>query len=477
MVRRRRSRKTLRQGAKSTRHKRTKKPEMGATEAADKLRGLQILSLRTFMQTLRRNWHRFFTFWVIVCVALALGYYARETRKATTVMSLNYENGSKGRNPNGTRFNVSDLRAQEVMESAIDAAGLTGQIAPETLTECISITPTVQRSTGGDSYYISTSYQVTIDLPEEYRQLISPEDMLGLVCREFRTRFYSSHVVTARALPTKLEDIATMEYSEFADYLRLIASQADDYLEMRLNSAGSFVAGDGSTFQSLRQSLTNFMDYDMTIYDALIWERGIARDQAQEISLLSARNHTLQLQYTQYSLQSAMYRQIVDEYDNSMTASVLIPTYDSNREYYMARTKTGVDTLSRAAYDHLALAAGFQDEISINEDRIDKLGQPVALTWYTRADRRAQALSDRLSGLLLQIRTLDDEYISSRTRNAVTFKQNTRTIAGTLHLKDLLPFSLLACVLLYCFYVRQDKRRLKKRIERFDADSQAAGEG
>lgn len=462
---------------KEKQSKRSKLPEMSAGETAEHLRGLKILSPRTFLQMLHGRWHRYAAFFLICCMALALRYYVSECHRASTVMSLNYENASKGRNPNGTRFNVSDLRAQDVMQGAIKAAGLVGQVDPEKLAACVNITPTVQRSTGSDSYYISTSYRIGINLPPEYRRLISAEDMLGLICRVFRSSFYQSHVVTTRALPIALDDITTMEYSEISDYLRLIASQTDDYLEMRLGGVSNFTAQNGDTFRALQQQLGNFVDYDLAIYDALIWERGIARDQEQETALLLARNHTLELQYKQYSLQRTMYQQIVDKYDNSMTAFVLIPSYDSNREYYMARTKTGVDEMSKAAFDSLTLAAGVQNEISLNQDRIQKLTQTVTPAWYTRADEQAAMLAQRLSDLISQICALDEEYVNSSTRNAVTFTWNKSSITRVLHLKSVLIISLLACALQYCYYVQQEKRRLKKRLKALGTGSQAAKEG
>ena len=68
-------------------------------------------------------------FMLILCVFFA--YQSGNT--VNTTMSLNYEEGSKGLNPNSTRFNMYELKSNAVLERAIQYLGLTGDITPEQL--------------------------------------------------------------------------------------------------------------------------------------------------------------------------------------------------------------------------------------------------------------------------------------------------------------------------------------------------------
>ena len=56
----------------------------------------------------------------------------------------------------------------------------------------------------------------------------------------------------------------------------------------------------------------------------------------------------------------------IEMYNAFMTRFVLIPTYDTDKEFYMSRTKVGVDYFAAEAKEHLASAA-----------QLGKLGQYV----------------------------------------------------------------------------------------------------
>ena len=46
------------------------------------------------------------------------------------------------------------------------------------------------------------------------------------------------------------------------------------------------------------------------------------------------------------SQKSDTFMTILDNYNNKMVSSVLIPTYDSDGSFYMSRTKVGIDDLA-----------------------------------------------------------------------------------------------------------------------------------
>ena len=111
--------------------------------------------------------------WGVKITALFLGFflvfcafhYIANLHTASTVLSLDYEEASKGLTPNGMRFNVYEIRSPEVMERLIDYAGLDGTVTPDELSECVSVRATHDKSSSGNVNYISTSFVVrfTID--------------------------------------------------------------------------------------------------------------------------------------------------------------------------------------------------------------------------------------------------------------------------------------------------------------------------
>ena len=135
--------------------------------------------------TLELFWkHRFLvivSFLIISLVLCGFQYY-RNTYTAGTVLSLDYEEASKGLAPNGTRFNIFEIRSAEVMDRLIGHAGLEGKVTPEELSRCISVKATHDKNISGSVNYISTSFVIRFTntgiIPD-----ISAEDMLSLLCK------------------------------------------------------------------------------------------------------------------------------------------------------------------------------------------------------------------------------------------------------------------------------------------------------
>lgn len=78
---------------------------------------------------------------VFVFISLIVTYTGSFNKKSV-VLSLNYEEASKGQNPNLTRYNVYELKSDRVMERVISNAGLQDVLTPTELSEHIDIAET-----------------------------------------------------------------------------------------------------------------------------------------------------------------------------------------------------------------------------------------------------------------------------------------------------------------------------------------------
>lgn len=59
----------------------------------------------------------------------------------------------------------------------------------------------------------------------------------------------------------------------------------------------------------------------------------------------------LSLEYRRLSYESSFVKDTIDEYDSTVTDFVFIPTLDQSNNFYMNRTKTGLDYLTDRSYD------------------------------------------------------------------------------------------------------------------------------
>ena len=120
----------------------------------------------------------FMVFFLAFCVFHCIG----NLYSASTILSLDYEEASKGLTPNGMRFNVFEIRSPEVMERLIDYAELDGKITPDELSECVSVKATHDKNISGNANYISTSFVVRFT-NKGFVNSISAKKMLALLCK------------------------------------------------------------------------------------------------------------------------------------------------------------------------------------------------------------------------------------------------------------------------------------------------------
>ena len=153
--------------------------------------------------------------WTIIAYVGSFG-------KRTVLLSLNYEEASKGQNPNQTRYNVFELKSDEVMQRVIEYAGLQDDITVEELADRIDISENNNDKTidplDTNTYYISTSYTITYDKSNKIKN-ISTDDMMNIICKAYNDWFHEEYVGAKTVLQYDLGDINGMEYIEIARLL------------------------------------------------------------------------------------------------------------------------------------------------------------------------------------------------------------------------------------------------------------------
>lgn len=103
----------------------------------------------------------------------------------------------------------------------------------------------------------------------------------------------------------------------------------------------------------------------------------MAKNNARCIDDLNELNRTLRWGEMSDSQKSDIFMDILDNYNNKMVSSVLIPTYDSDGSFYMSRTKVGIDDLALRANELLSSAVDAQKTITTNNSKITALSSPL----------------------------------------------------------------------------------------------------
>ena len=217
------------------------------------------------------------------------------------------------------------------------------------------------------------------------------------------------------------------DYFDTEPYLRLKsltlrADQLDRYLTARVSENKSYQdATTGNTFLSLSKQIQNVIHYEIPRIQAYILRGGLSADVS---SLTAMLQYKLQIEQLDYQEQMAYYNSDnlgIGLYDESMSAIVMIPTLDENREFYMSRTKVGIDDLALRANELLSSAVDAQKTITTNNSKITALEQPTEAQELQVAQSMVDVITQQLASIVSATRELDADCYAQRISRYLVF--------------------------------------------------------
>ena len=370
---------------------------------------------------------------VLMCVFVFISLivtYTGSFNKKSVVLSLNYEEASKGQNPNLTRYNVYELKSDRVMERVISNAGLQDVLTPTELSEHIDIAENSSGKTidpnDSSTYYISTSYTVSYRMNREIKN-ISVDDMMTLICKSYNDMFHEEYVGTKSVLKYDLGDIDGKEYIEIAKLFTNKSDQMLRYIQQRIEENATYRSEiTGQSFQTIKKMIQNVQNYSIKKYSAFVLESGLSRNKDHYIRTLNYKNDMLNINYQKFMIDYNVRKQQVQDYDSAMIGTVMVPSINEKQEYYMSRTNTGTDYLTKEADYSLSQGNAVDRDIIDNNDIIAKVNASTAdEESYKKADELIKTVDEELKQVANTADTTDKEYIKHTTKDYLTFTEYT----------------------------------------------------
>lgn len=406
---------------------------------------------------------------VLMCVFVFISLivtYTGSFNKKSVVLSLNYEEASKGQNPNLTRYNVYELKSDRVMERVISNAGLQDVLTPTELSEHIDIAENSSCKTidpnDSSTYYISTSYTVSYRMNREIKN-ISVDDMMTLICKSYNDMFHEEYVGTKSVLKYDLGDIEGKEYIEIAKLFTNKSDQMLRYIQQRIEENATYRSDiTGQSFQTIKKMIQNVQNYSIKKYSAFVLESGLSRNKDHYIRTLNYKNDMLNIKYQKFMIDYNVRKQQVQDYDSAMIGTVMVPSINEKQEYYMSRTNTGTDYLTKEADYSLSQGNAVDRDIIDNNDIIAKVNASTAdEESYKKADELIKTVDEELKQVANTADTTDKEYIKHTTKDYLTFTEYTgsgnkmfilETVIGTA-----VVFFIILCAVYYVIdgYIRR----------------------
>ena len=247
---------------------------------------------------------------------------------------------------------------------------------------------------------------------------------------------------------TPSEDFADLDYLDIVDYLTNQVMVIQNYMYGMAEKNTSFISCGGETFYSLAMKCENLDEVQIqNNLKAYILDNGISKNPEEYIGRLEYENTRLDYEYRRAIAAFNVRQSAIDLYSEEMTRIVLVPTWDTDGEYYMGRTKVGIDQLSLEAEEYSQTAADYSQEMQTNSSVIEAYANSGSSGQNVYLDGLIETISSEIMSLAEEAKRISQEYSETRMNQCITV-----TADGGSFLK----YAVLAVGLYVSFYLTVD---------------------
>ena len=360
----------------------------------------------------------------IALVAIAcLVSYVLSFRTASYILTFKYPNASDGLYPNGTYFNAYNIFTPEVLDDAIHKAGLDGLVFREEIGEGLTIRA---RSTPD---LITTQFNVTFSQGSDVNLgAVTPEGMLQSILYAYIDFFHSTYSSDQLALDLTLVDKGYLEYTDIIDYYNIYLNQLQKYLKSQQENNKDYVSSDGTSFQDLINIIDQYRLTFLREVEAIISERGVTNNKEAYLDRVKYRLWNLTNKYNYNRQMQQLYNDIIRDYQARLTGVVFIPSLDSERKFYMSKTKVGIDLYTLKSTTFEEEAEEIQREINRLNQYIMMINDEETILMdvenTARVDSLLEEFRTRLNATMVDIRRVEKEFSQYKNHSYVTVKPN-----------------------------------------------------
>ena len=400
-----------------------------------------------FFKTFRNV--KLLTVWVLIFTFSLTGVFAivnhmHSKQYMMAVVALNYSEASQAQNTNGTRFNMTEIICDEVVERAI-RLGAFEDVTVEELKECLSVYPYVQGDVNDKSnYHISTEFIVEYCASKHTSHLDSA-NVIALITSAYKEYYIEKYTdnfsLTGQAAKP---DYSEMEYMDVVAYLNKEATSVLNYLYGMAEKAPSFVSSNNTSFHSIAGKVYQFKQSQIEQnLQSLILQHGIVRDKENYIERLTYQNTNTEFTKQKNEASFDVCNETIGMYSPEMTRVVLVPTRDENGKYYMGRTKVGVDELSVMATTFSDMVAENEKVLMNNDLILQRIEDANGLSPYiAQADELILAIDKSLNALTVEAIAAGREYSDYKMNQCIAV--NISDVSLFNEMKTIAVFAILA---------------------------------
>lgn len=418
----------------------------------------------------------------LVCSApIAVYSYIKVSHTNYITLTLNYANARKGLTPTGGRFNIAELKSDEVLQNALNYLG-DDSLSVEDIKDRITINAKVPQSSidkvksaiaNNTSYtYCPSEFDIYYDQGSKLERG-NTYALLDALASAYKDYFTVNYSEKNTILDYNIEDsLAKYDYGEQCQIMSDKVTAMLRYLDKYSAESNTFRSkSTGYSYSNLVSMLVNIREVNLEKLQAYIIQNGISEDKP---SFIRKQNYSVEkrtLLYNKLNQGSIIAKDAMDIYNSHITGVAFVPTIDVNNEYYMSKTKTGLDLIVNESYKDGIKATDLAQKIDSFQYLIDKYSSAPTAT--QDAVKNAEAMISEISSYIGKVSDLaiqtDNDYIESVSNNYITviYHPISKMSYVKMCIKILLFFIavIFAIVIAYRFITVKCSETIKKLLE------------
>jgi len=345
---------------------------------------MEEISLREIIEVV---WKGKWLIALITIIALALtgvGTYIMipRTQSVVAIIELNYPGIELGQNPDGSQFDIRQLKSPYVIEKALEELELqnSGVKLDEVRRniDIVSIIPNEisQRAEtmikqGQEYVYYPSEFKITYKVNKafSYNQGIQ---LLETIIAEYKKYFYTLY----SDVKTIENTIGTLDFTayDYPDIVEVINTQIEgiqEFLESKTEEDSNFRSPEtGFTFADLNRSFEILKTVDTTKLESLVNTNNLTKDRDKLIKDYEYKVKRMELEMAKKSSEAEEARRLMDQFKKE--DYVLIPDATRN-ELKTENPSSYYNTLAEIAITASVEAANIQHEIGYYKNEIERL--------------------------------------------------------------------------------------------------------
>lgn len=369
---------------------------------------------------------------LVFSAPIAVYSYIKVSHTNYITLTLNYANARNGLTPTGGRFNIAELKSDEVLQNALNYLG-DDSLSVEDIKDRITINSKVPMSSidkvknaiaNNSSYtYCPTEFEIYYDQGSKLERG-NTYALLNALASAYKDYFAVNYSEKNTILDYDIEDnLAKYDYGEQCQIMSDKVTAMLRYLDKYSSESNTFRSkSTGYSYSNLVSMLVNIRDVNLEKLEAYITQNGISEDKP---SFLRKQDYNVEkrtLLYNKFNQGSIIAKDTMDIYNSHITGVAFVPTIDVSNEYYMSRTKTGLDLIVNESYNDGLKAADLAQKIDSFQYLVDKYSNAPAAP--VDAVKNAEDMISEISSYIGKVSDLaiqtDNDYIESVSNNYIT---------------------------------------------------------